>query len=52
MKTTKKSEQKSVWVKVGKGVLYFLMGLAVYVLIDHCYVDIKHAIADAWEESR
>ena len=52
METTKKSGKKHVWVEIGKGICYFLLGLFVYYVIDSVYVDVKHAIADAIEESR
>ncbi len=52
METTKKSEKKGVLVKVGKGVFYFLLGLFTYYVIDCVWVDVKHAIADAIEETR
>ena len=52
MKATTKSTMGSTWTKVCKGIVYFLMGVALYCLIDHVYVDVKHAIADALEETR
>ena len=52
MKTTTKSTKGSTWAKVGKGIVYFLVGVGIYCLIDHIYVDVKHAIADALEETR
>lgn len=52
METTKKSMGKKVLVNVGKGICYFLLGLFVFYVIDSVYVDIKHAIAAAIEESR
>ena len=52
METTKKPEKKEVLVKVGKGVFYFLLGLFTYYVIDCVWVDVKHAIADAIEETR
>lgn len=52
MKATTKSTTGNAWTKVGKDIVYFLMGVALYCLIDHVYVDVKHAIADALEEIR
>ena len=52
MKATTKSTMGSTWTKVCKGIVYFLMGVALYCLIDHVYVDVKHAIADPLGETR
>ncbi len=52
METTKKSTGKKVLVNVGKGICYFLLGLFTFYVIDCVWVDVKHAIADAIEESR
>lgn len=47
-----KATTKTTLVRIGKGVWYFLLGLFTFYVIDCVYVDVKHAIADAWEESR
>ncbi len=52
MKTTMKPEKRNAGMKFAKGIAYFLIGVAIYCLIDHVYVDVKHAIADALEETR
>ena len=52
MKATTKPEKKNAWTGLLKGIAYFLMGVAIYCLIDYVYVDVKHAIADALEETR
>ncbi|HIY88799.1 MAG TPA: hypothetical protein H9824_08870 [Candidatus Bacteroides pullicola] len=47
-----KETTKAVCIRIGKGVGYFLLGLFTFYVIDCVYVDVKHAIVDAWEESK
>lgn len=51
MKATSKPEKKNRLARVARGIVYFLLGVAAYYLIDSIYVDVKHAVADAWEET-